>query len=298
VLAVGLLALLATHTVIASPGSCGSMTSRPSGWSIGSATSRQDAPEHHFEVVARHPHDRAAFTQGLAFYRGKVYESTGLLGRSSVRRLDIGSGRVEHAMQLPETLFGEGLTVLNDQLVQLTWHSGSGFVYAPSDLRETGRFTYAGEGWGNTSVDSRLVISDGSSQLRFLDPVSYRVTAILPVTAHGQPVTGLNELETVDGLIFANIYPTDCVAQIDPHTGEVVGWMNLAGLLPLSERPDGSAVANGIAYDAATGHLFVTGKLWPYIYQLRMLKTQAVIDNEPALPGQGNRPGAVSTTGG
>jgi glutamine cyclotransferase len=175
--------------------------------------------------------------------------------------------------------------------------AGSGFVYAPADLRETGRFTYAGEGWGSTSADAQLVISDGSSRLRFFDPVDYHLTATLPVTASGRPVEGLNELETVEGLIFANIYPTDCIAQIDPHTGAVVGWLSLAGLLPLSERPDGSAVANGIAYDPETGHLFVTGKLWPYIYQLRLLQTQAVTENELTGSGLTNTPDAGITTG-
>lgn len=301
-LAVFVLTLSAFDQGFAGTASCSTLTrATPDGFA-GVATSRKEAPQHDFEVVTRYPHDRAAFTQGLVFYRGRLYESTGLLGQSSVRKLDISSGRVEQSLRLPETLFGEGLAVLNQHLVQLTWQAGRGFVYAPADLHETGQFSYTGEGWGSTSVDSQLVISDGSYRLRFFDPADYHLTATLPVTEYGRPVAGLNELETVDGVIFANIYPTDCIAQIDPQTGEVLGWLNLAGLLPLSERPDGSAVANGIAYDPDTGHLFVTGKLWPYIYQLRLRTTQTVIENKSEnkimVFGQGNRPGAVITTGG
>ncbi|VAW75363.1 Glutamine cyclotransferase [hydrothermal vent metagenome] len=228
------------------------------------------APTHHFDIIARYPHDQDAFTQGLVMYRGELYESTGLRGRSSVRRLDLESGHVLVSRKLNRTLFGEGLAVVDAQLVQLTWQSGSALVYTPHDLHQTGSFRFSGEGWGSTSIGTQLVISDGSSWLKFLEAGDYRHAASLRVTHNGRPLQGLNELEVVDGLIYANVYPSDCIAQIDPHSGHVVGWIDLGGLMPLSERPHSSAVANGIAYNAGTGDLFVTGKLWPYIYQLKL----------------------------
>lgn len=227
-----------------------------------------------FEVAARYPHDRNAFTQGLVFYQGELYESTGLRGRSSVRRLDLKSGRVLNKRHLNKALFGEGLAVLDRQLVQLTWETGSALIYTPTDLHQVGSFTFRGEGWGSTAVDNRLVISDGSSWLRFFDRHDFRQVASLQVTADGRPVEGLNELESVEGVIYANVYPSDCIAQIDARSGQVVGWIDLGGLMPLSERPQRAAVANGIAYKPETGELFVTGKFWPYIYQLRLLKTE------------------------
>ncbi len=273
------------QTPAASAQSCATLTRNPASYTTASQTSVDAAPRHLFEVVARYPHDRNAFTQGLVFYRGDLYESIGIRGRSSVRRLDLKSGQVLKTRRLNKELFGEGLTVLDQRLVQLTWQSGSAFIYAPADLRQTGSFTFSGEGWGSTGFDGQLVISDGSSRLKFVDTDAYQQTASLQVTDHGRPVAGLNELETVDGLIYANVYPSDCIAQIDPQSGRVVGWIDLSGLMPLSERPHRSAVANGIAYKQETGELFVTGKLWPYIYQLRLLKTEALPDKQAASPG-------------
>ncbi|HHH43943.1 MAG TPA: glutaminyl-peptide cyclotransferase [Gammaproteobacteria bacterium] len=236
------------------------------------------APAQRFEIIARYPHDPDAFTQGLVFYRGELYESTGLHGRSSIRRLDLETGKVLRARHLDKALFGEGLTVHDRKLVQLTWETGSALLYTPSDLRRTGQFTFDGEGWGNTVVHDQLVISDGSSFLRFYAAPEYRQVASLQVTDHGRPVEGLNELEFVEGLIYANVYPTDCIARIDAHSGQVTGWIDLRGLMPLAQRPGSSAVANGIAYDTDSGNLLVTGKFWPYLYRLRLL------DNEH--PGQ------------
>ncbi len=229
------------------------------------------APVQQFEILARYPHDPDAFTQGLVFYRGELYESTGLRGRSSIRRLELESGRVLSARRLDRALFGEGLTVHERQLVQLTWETGAALLYTPPDLRRTGRFTFDGEGWGNTVVHDRLVISDGSSHLRFYAAPDYRQVASLQVTDHGRPVEGLNELESVEDTIYANIYPTDCIARIDAHSGQVISWIDLRGLMPLAQRPDSSAVANGIAYDADTGDLLVTGKFWPHLFRLKLL---------------------------
>lgn len=246
--------------------------------------SSEVTPNHPFEVIARYPHDQSAFTQGLTFYHGNLYESTGIHRQSSLRQLDLESGKVLKIRRLSNDMFGEGLAAVNNQLVQLTWQSGSAFTYSPSDLRQTGGFNIGGEGWGVTVEDKYLVISDGSSWLRFLDTSHYQQKFTLQVKEHGRPVEGLNELETVRGLIYANIYPGDCIAQIDPQSGQVLGWIDLKGLMPWTERKNHTAVANGIAYNPETGKLFVTGKLWPYIYQLKLLKKVALPDKQTALP--------------
>lgn len=233
-----------------------------------------------YKVVARLPHDRSAFTQGLAFYRGDLYESTGLLGESSLRRIELLTGQVIQTRALPSNRFGEGLAVLGDRFVQLTWRSGEGLIYEPETLRHTGSFRFAGEGWGSAAIGKQLLVSDGSAVLKFLQAPDYPVVATLEVTGDGEPIEGLNELEWVNGLIYANVWPTDCIAQIDPKDGRVVGWLDLAGLFPADQRPNELAVANGIAYDAVQDRLFVTGKYWPYIYQIEVL--EAVPDRQAA----------------
>jgi len=236
----------------------------------GGAVSRSDISRYHYDIIKRIPHDQTAFTQGLVFYQGKLFESTGLRGESSVRRIDPETGAVEQSERLPGLLFGEGLTVWKHRLLQLTWTSGTGLIHRPGDLSEAGRFRYGGDGWGAAILDDQLIISDGSSRLRFIDPNNYSPVSSLKVTDQGHAVDGLNELETADGLIFANIYPGDCIAGIDPVSGKVVSWINLAGLMPLSLRPRAEAVTNGIAYNPQNGHWFVTGKLWPYIYEIKI----------------------------
>jgi len=231
-------------------------------------------PVRHITSVARYPHDRNAFTQGLVFYKGELYESTGLRGYSSVRRVDLISGRVLKARHLDKKLFGEGLAVINHQLVQLTWETGSGLIYTPVDLQLIGSFTFGGEGWGSTVVDNRLVISDGTARLRFFTTDTYQQVASLDVRDRGAPVEGLNELESVEGLIYANVYPSDCIAQIDARSGQVIGWLDLGELMPRAERTDRAAVANGIAYNPDTRELFVTGKFWPYIFQIKLLQPE------------------------
>jgi glutamine cyclotransferase len=242
------------------------------GCGAGDARPGQSLPVPHlqYQVTARLTHDRNAFTQGLVFYKGFLYESTGLLGESSLRRIELPSGKVVQTIPLPSNRFGEGLAVLGGRFVQLTWRSGEGFIYEPGSLRQTGSFSFAGEGWGSTTIADRLLVSDGSAMLTYLDMNDMTAVSTLAVTEYGKPVEGLNELEYVDGFIYANVWPGDCIAQIDPDDGQVVAWLDLSALFPPEQRPNEMAVTNGIAYDPGLKRWFVTGKYWPYIYQIRM----------------------------
>jgi glutamine cyclotransferase len=226
--------------------------------------------ELHYEVVARYPHDPLAFTQGLLFRDGVLYESTGLHGRSSVRKVELATGTVLQQHDVGAVHFAEGLTDWNDRLVQLTWQSGVGFVYALDSFEPLRQFEYRGEGWGLARDDGHLIMSDGSAQLRFLDPETFAETRRLDVTYEGQPLRGLNELEMVEDRLYANVWPGDWIVIIDPGTGAVTGRVNLAGLLPADERARGVDVLNGIAWDAAGKRLFVTGKLWPSLFEIRL----------------------------
>ena len=228
-----------------------------------------------YRVVNRYPHDRGAFTEGLVFSNGALYESTGLLGRSSLRRVDLQTGSVLQSRALGQDEFGEGLTVYQNRLIQLTWQSHLGFVYALDSFDLLRQFSYPGEGWGLTQDGQRLIMSDGTSTLRFLDPVTLAETGHLDVRANGASVSLLNELEFVDGEIYANIWKTDRIARIDPQTGQVVGWIDLSGLISPQERPDPEAVLNGIAYDADGRRLFVTGKLWPRLFEIALVQPGA-----------------------
>jgi glutamine cyclotransferase len=219
-------------------------------------------------VVARYPHDPNAFTQGLIFLDGALYESTGRRGQSSLRRVELATGRVERFVPLEPRYFGEGLTEFEGRLIQLTWESGVGFVYALADFSLEERFRYEGEGWGLTHDGERLIMSDGTATLRFLDPADFRVIGTLPVTEDGLPVANLNELEYIDGEVWANLWTEDHVVRIDPDTGQVVGRIDLGALYPAAQRP-GDAVVNGIAWDEAGDRIFVTGKLWPAIFEVR-----------------------------
>jgi glutamine cyclotransferase len=221
------------------------------------------------QVVERYPHDIGAFTQGLIFTNGKFYESTGRRGASSLRRVDPKTGRVEQITRLPPQLFAEGLTEFDGRLVQLTWQAETGLIYEIESFELTGQFRYEGEGWGLTHDGERLIMSDGTSELRFLDPVSYEVTGSVTVTSQGQPLANLNELEFIDGEVWANIWYDDRIARIDPVSGIVVGWVDLSALYPAATRSS-EAVVNGIAYDAATDTIYVTGKLWPAIFVIEI----------------------------
>jgi glutamine cyclotransferase len=244
----------------------------------GGGAPRPDAgpPTYVAAVVRRWPHDPTAYTQGLEFHDGALYESTGLEGQSSVRVVNLATGGVVRRVALPAEYFGEGITIFGGRLYQLTWKSGKGFIYDAASLAPRDSFTYVGEGWGLTHDARSLVMSDGTSTLRFLDPATLTVERRLAVTRGGQPVERLNELEWVDGEIYANVWQTDQIARIDPASGAVTGWIDLAGLLSRAERAGADSVGelNGIAYDPAAKRLFVTGKRWPVLFEIELRRRE------------------------
>lgn len=221
-----------------------------------------------YRVIRSYPHDRQAFTQGLVYEGGFFYEGTGLHGRSSLRKVDPASGRTLKEIRLKPSHFGEGITVFGDRIVQLTWLSQLGFVYDKTAFRLLNTFTYPWEGWGVTHDGERLIMSDGTPVLHFLDPKNFREIATLSVHDDKGPVTGLNELEYIQGFIYANVWPTDRIAIIRPRTGRVEAWLDLKGLLGTADA-QGVDVPNGIAYDNRNERLFVTGKLWPKVFEIR-----------------------------
>jgi glutamine cyclotransferase len=237
----------------------------PEGWQRA-----QNAPSMSYEVVRTYPHDPQAFTQGLVFIDGILYEGTGLNGKSGIRKVKLENGEVLQLQKLEERYFGEGIAVVENEIVQLTWQAGVGFVYDRQTFERKRTFTYTGEGWGLTYDGSRLVMSDGTPTLRFLDPTTLRVVGKLEVKDGRIPVDDLNELEIVKGEIFANVWNTDRIARISPQTGQVTGWIDLRGLLDPKDAA-GVDVLNGIAYDAAGDRLFVTGKLWPKLFEIRLV---------------------------
>lgn len=224
-----------------------------------------------YRVVRTYPHDRQAFTQGLVFVDGHLYESTGLEGSSSLRMEDLDSGRILAFHDVPAQYFAEGLTNWGNTLIQLTWRSQIAFVYDRATFRLLRTFHYDGEGWGLTQDGKSLILSDGSAALRFFDPATFREVRRITVKDHGVPVAQLNELEYIHGEIYANVWHTDRIARISPATGQVLGWIDLSGLLPAYARTNGEAVLNGIAYDAAHDRLLVTGKLWPSIFEIKVV---------------------------
>jgi glutamine cyclotransferase len=263
---VGLLILFLS---LATLGCQGTPTARQPG---NKSESKQPIPVYGYEVVHTWPHDRNAFTQGLVFHDGKLLESTGQEGRSSLRRVEMESGKVLQKVDVPSPYFAEGMTLLKGKIYQLTWQHQLGFVYDAWTFEKISEFNYAGEGWGLTNDGVSLILSDGSNQIRFLDPVNFQVQKTIAVLDGNVPVVEINELEYIQGEIYANIWHEDRIARIDPQTGHVVGWINLAGLLSPVEVQDEEAVLNGIAYDEAGGRLFVTGKLWPKLFEIRVVK--------------------------
>jgi len=223
-----------------------------------------------YRVANSFPHDPGAFTQGLAFADGELYEGTGERGHSSVRRVELETGRVLQKHDLADRYFGEGITLLGDRLIQLTWQSKVGFVYARDSFELLETFKYPTDGWGLTHDGRRLIMSDGTANLYLLDPESFLEVGRLEVRDGGAPVRGLNELEFVDGEIFANILGSDRIARIAPASGQVLGWIDLTGLLAAEERA-GANVLNGIAHDPKRGRLFVTGKRWPRLFEIEVL---------------------------
>lgn len=241
---------------------------------LASFTAAQHAPRADtFKIIRTYPHDANAFTQGLIYLDGHLYESTGLNGKSSVRVVDLATGRVVKKHDLAEKYFGEGLTNWGDELIQVTWQAELGFVYDRSTLAWKKSFAYKGEGWGLTHDDQQLILSDGTPVLRFLDPHSFAEKRNLTVTdEEGQPVANLNELEYVRGEIYANIWQTDQIVRISPKTGKILGRIDLSGLIDKSKLASSDAVLNGIAYDAKTDRLFVTGKLWPNLFEIKVIR--------------------------
>jgi len=228
-------------------------------------------PVYTYTIVNTYPHDRDAFTQGLVFIDGIFYEGTGLYGRSSLRAVTLDDGEVTRILYLSPTLFGEGITVFGDKIIQLTWKSGQGFVYNKDNFELLREFTYPTEGWGITHDGERLIMSDGSNTLYFWNPETLEEIGRVEVFDETGPVTRLNELEYINGEVFANVWQTHRIARIDPDTGQVVGWIILPGLLPAEDRSEPVDVLNGIAYDAENNRLFVTGKLWPKIFEIKLV---------------------------
>jgi glutaminyl-peptide cyclotransferase len=227
-----------------------------------------EIPTYGYEIKRTYPHDPEAFTQGLFFQDGFLIESTGQLGRSTLRRVRLDDGVVVQKVDLPANVFGEGSTAFGDEIITVTWRSGLGFRFDAKTFAEKGRFTYPGEGWGLTEDDRRLILSDGSPVLRFFDPATMKETGRITVTADGEPLRNLNELEWVKGEIFANIWFSKLIARIDPTTGRVTGWIDLSGLTDPAAGRGPDNVLNGIAYDQKTDRLFVTGKNWPQLFEI------------------------------
>lgn len=228
-------------------------------------------PVYGYKIVHAYPHDTGAYTEGLFYKDGYLYESTGENGRSSVRKVELKTGEVVQRYGVPAQYFGEGIVDWKDRLVQLTWRSQLGFVYDLASFKLQHTFAYPGEGWALTRDNQHLYMSDGSAVLRILDPETLASTGSIMVTADGAPVTNLNELEWVNGEIYANVWLTHRIARIDPASGHVVGWIDLSGLLDTSQLPDPTNdVLNGIAYDAKQKRLFVTGKCWPQLFEIRL----------------------------
>jgi glutamine cyclotransferase len=222
-------------------------------------------------VIHSWPHDTAAYTQGLAIYRGRLLESTGLLGKSDVREVDVATGSVRRRVAPPANEFGEGITVVGDRLYQLTWRGGRGNVYDPATLTPIDSFAYTGEGWGLATDGRLLYMSDGTSRIRVVDPTGFRELRTIQVRERDSTVWMLNELEWVRGELWANVYQTDLIARIDPTAGRVAGWIDLGHLLTAAQRQDVArrgGVANGIAFDSVRNRVFVTGKLWPGLFEV------------------------------
>jgi glutamine cyclotransferase len=252
-------------------------------WTLGltlliSAPVAAAAPEYGYRVVKTYPHDPSAFTEGLFYEGGFLYESTGLEGHSSVRKERLETGEVVQSRQVSDRYFGEGIVAWKNRLIELTWKSQIGFVYDLASFSPLAQFHYPGEGWALTSDGRRLIMSDGTDRLRFLDPDTLKETGHVEVTDEGRPVPELNELEFVRGEVLANVWQTDRIARINPKTGKVVGWIDLSGLLSPGERSLGPVdVLNGIAYDAKGDRLFVTGKLWPTLFQIELVRKPAAV---------------------
>jgi glutaminyl-peptide cyclotransferase len=239
---------------------------------LSTGLARAEVPVYGYEILHTYPHDTQAFTEGLFYLNGFLYESTGLEHQSTIRKVALDTGKVVQKVDVPPQYFGEGIVNWKGRLVSLTWKSQVGFVYDLATLKVQRRFEYPGEGWALTQDGKRLIMSDGTPQLRFLNPETLRESGRISVTYDGKPVQYVNELEWVKGRIYANVWHTDVLIMIDPDSGAITGVVNLTGLLKPEERPGGiEGVLNGIAYDAQHDRLFVTGKNWPRLFEIRVL---------------------------
>lgn len=225
-----------------------------------------------YQIISTRPHDGSAYTQGLQLTGGRLFESAGMYGESTVRELEPATGKIIRKRPLAKTVFGEGLTIIGQEMWVLTWKENTVYVLEPDTFKPIRTHTYKGEGWGLTTDGKQLIMSDGSSDLKFINPKDFTVVKTLAVKDGKSSVKNLNELEWIDGQIFANIYLTDKIARISPETGQVTGWLDLGGLKNQLTQPNHADVLNGIAYDPATGNLLVTGKYWPQMFEIKIAK--------------------------
>lgn len=231
----------------------------------------QTIPTFTYKIINIYPHDSEAFTQGLIYSNGYLYEGTGQRGQTTLRKVDLKTGTVLQFHELSNEYFGEGITIFEDRIIQLTWQSNTGFYYDRESFMLIEKFYYATEGWGITHDGERLIMSDGTATLHFLTPHTFEETGQVEVTDTEGPVKGLNELEYVKGEIFANVWPGDRIVRISPDTGDVTGWIDLSGLLGYYQKNQQIDVLNGIAYDSENDRLFVTGKYWPKLFEIRLI---------------------------
>jgi glutamine cyclotransferase len=241
------------------------------GWLLCIFVSAAQTPQYGYQVVHVYPHARDAFTQGLEFRAGFLYEGTGLNGHSTLRKVNLENGRVLEQTGLPPEYFGEGITVINQQIIELTWRAQTGFVYEQNSFRRLRSFNYPGEGWGLANDGTQIYMSDGSPEISVWDPVTLQEKRRFTVRDGRAPVTYLNELEWVRGEIYANVWQTDRIVRISPADGRVLGWVDMSGLLNATDRAQKVDVLNGIAYDVLGDRLFVTGKLWPKLFEIKIV---------------------------
>jgi glutaminyl-peptide cyclotransferase len=229
-------------------------------------------PVYRYKIIHVYPHDRNAFTQGLEYRGGFLFEGTGLNGKSSLRKMDLESGKVLQEIRVDSQYFGEGITLLGERIVELTWQSHRGFVYDRNTFHLIRTFDYLGEGWGLANDGHQIYMSDGTAQIRIWDPTTFQETRRITVHDGRTPIESLNELECVHGEIYSNVWQTDRIARIAPADGRVTGWIDLSGLLTAADRAEGADVLNGIAYDSLGDRLFVTGKLWPKLFEIQLVR--------------------------
>ena len=228
-----------------------------------------------YEILNAYPHDPSAYTQGLVYWDGALFESTGLYGQSSLRRVDLTTGKILKEAPVSADYFAEGITILKGRIYQLTWVERQGFIYEPGGFFVVGKFNYEGEGWGLTNDGRSLIMSDGTSQIRFINPDSFMTERTISVSLEGRRVSNVNELEYIKGEIFSNVWQTDTILRINPETGRVTGLIDLTGLLSANRADPGNDVLNGIAYDEKGDRIFVTGKRWPRLFHIRLKKKRS-----------------------